>query len=34
MYNVGLDAHNNNLILIDDIIKDIKNKVEECKKFL
>ena len=34
MYNVGLDAHNNNLVLIDDIIQDIKDKIKECEKYL
>lgn len=34
MYHVGLDSHNCNPVLIDDIIKDIKEKVEECKSYL
>lgn len=30
MYHVGLDSHNNTPILLDDIIKDIKEKINEC----
>lgn len=30
MYHVGLDSHNNTPILLDDIIEDIKEKINEC----
>jgi calcineurin-like phosphoesterase family protein len=33
-YHVGLDSHNNTPVLLDDIIVDIKNKVNECKEML
>ena len=33
-YHVGLDSHNNYPVLLDDIIVDIKNKVQECKEML
>lgn len=33
-YNVGMDAHNCTPINIEEIIEDMKNKVEECKNFL
>lgn len=34
MYNVALDAHNNKPVEIEEIIADIKAKVEECKQYL
>ena len=34
MYNVGVDAHNCTPILIDDIIEDMKQKVQECMSYL
>ena len=34
MYNVGLDAHSNHPVLLDDIIEDMKNKVQECINYL
>ena len=34
MYHVGVDSHNCTPVLLDTVIKDIINKVEECKKFL
>ena len=34
MYNVALDAHNNTPVSIDQIIKDIKAKRDECEKLL
>jgi len=34
MYHVGVDSHNCYPVLLDDIIKDMYNKVEECKSFL
>ena len=34
MYNVACDAHNCTPVSIDEIITDIENKIEECKKFL
>lgn len=33
-YNVGMDAHNCTPISIDEIIEDMKNKVEECRALL
>ena len=33
-YNVGMDAHDCCPIAIEEIIKDMKTKVEECKTFL
>lgn len=33
-YHVGVDSHNCTPVLLDDIIKDIKKKIEECKKYL
>ena len=33
-YNVGMDAHNCVPVSIDEIIEDMKNKVEECKALL
>lgn len=34
MYHVSVDSHNNYPINIDSIIKDIINKVKECKNYL
>ena len=34
MYHVGVDSHNCTPILIDDIVKDIENKAQECVKYL
>lgn len=34
MYNVALDAHNCTPVSIDEIISDMKVKVEECKSML
>lgn len=34
MYHVGLDSHNCKPILLDDIIEDIKDKVDECVDML
>lgn len=34
MYHVSVDSHNNYPINIDSIIKDIIDKVEECKNYL
>lgn len=34
IYHVEMDAHNCYPVLLDDIIEEIKNKVEECKAFL
>lgn len=34
MYHVGVDSHNNTPVLLDDIIEEIKNKVQECKDML
>jgi len=34
IYNVALDAHNNDIILLDDICVDIDNKIKECLKYL
>lgn len=34
MYHVGVDSHNCTPISIEDIIKDMQDKVEECKKML
>ena len=34
MFHVGLDSNNNTPILIDDIIEEIKKKVNECYSFL
>ena len=33
-YNVGVDAHNCMPISFEQVIEDMKNKVEECKSFL
>lgn len=34
MYNVAVDAHNCYPVDLDEVIKDMKEKVEECKSFL
>ena len=34
VYNVAMDAHNCAPVSIDEIIEDMKNKVEECKNLL
>lgn len=34
MYNVSLDAHKCKPVSIDEIIKDMNDKVEECKSYL
>lgn len=34
MYHCGVDSHNCYPVLLDDIIEQMKNKVEECKLFL
>ena len=34
MYHVGCDSHNNTPVLLDDIIDEIKAKVNECKEML
>ncbi len=34
MYNVGVDAHDCYPVLLDDILKEIKDKVRECETFL
>jgi calcineurin-like phosphoesterase family protein len=34
MYDVGCDSHNNTPVLLDDIIDEIKAKVNECKEML
>lgn len=34
MYHVGVDSHNGWPVLLDDIIEQMKIKVEECKAFL
>lgn len=34
MYHVGLDSHHNTPVLLDDIIEEMKQKVEECKYYL
>ena len=34
MYNVALDAHHNTPVLLEDIIKDMEDKVKECKNYL
>ena len=34
MYNVAVDAHNNSPVSIDNIYKDIMNKINECISFL
>ena len=33
-YHVGVDSHKNHPVNIEQIISDINNKVDECKKFL
>lgn len=34
MYHVGVDSHNCYPVLLDDVIKDMYAKVEECKSYL
>lgn len=34
MYHVGLDSHHNTPVLLNDIIKEMEEKVEECKSYL
>lgn len=34
MYNVAVDAHNGYPVSIDEIIKDMKEKMKECKEML
>ena len=34
MYNAALDAHNCTPILLDEVIGDIKKKIDECKALL
>jgi hypothetical protein len=34
MYHVGVDSHNCYPVLLDDIIEEMHQKVEECKRFL
>ena len=34
MYHVGVDSHDCKPILIQNILADIRNKVEECKKYI
>lgn len=34
MYNVALDAHNNDLVSIDKICDDINDKIKECLEYL
>ena len=34
MYHVGVDSHNGYPVLLDDIIQEMKDKVDECKGFL
>ena len=34
IYHVGLDSHNCTPVHIDQIIEDMKNKVDECKAML
>lgn len=34
MYHVGVDSHNGQLVLLDDIIEEMHNKVKECVDFL
>ena len=34
MYNAALDAHNCCPILLDEVIEDIKKKIDECKSLL
>ena len=34
MYNVALDANNNTPVLLDDIIEQMKAKVQECLNYL
>lgn len=34
MFHVGVDSHNGYPVLLDTVIIQMKNKVDECKKFL
>lgn len=34
IYHVGCDSHNCTPVLLDDIIKDMNDKVKECKEYL
>lgn len=34
LYHCGMDSHNCQPVLLDDIIKEMHTKVEECKSFL
>ena len=34
MYHVGVDSHDCKPVLLDDIIEEMRQKVEECKQFL
>lgn len=34
MYHVGVDSHNCYPVLLDDVIKEMHDKVEECKSYL
>ena len=34
MYHVGVDSHDCKPVLIQNILADIRNKVEECKKYI
>lgn len=34
LYHVGVDSHNCRPVLLDDIIEEMHQKVEECKRFL
>ena len=34
MYHVGVDSHDCKPVLLDDIIEEMRAKVEECKQFL
>lgn len=34
IYNVAVDAHNCTPVTVDEVITDIKEKIEECKKLL
>ena len=34
LYHVGVDSHNCSPVLLDDIIEEMHQKVEECKRFL
>lgn len=34
MFHVGLDSNNNYPVLLDDIVEEMKNKVQECLNYL